>query len=57
MLDFRRIRLDTVYSLYYSIIIFNVGKTSGMLSVCLTLWNSVNLALSGFRGNLLLFKQ
>ena len=37
--------------------IFNVSKTNGMLSLCLTLWNNVNLVLSEFRDNLLLLNQ
>ena len=31
--------------------IFNLGKISGMLSLCLTLNNNVNLVLSRFRHN------
>ena len=46
-----------VYLIYKGIVFFNGGKTSGMLSLCLTLWNNVNLVLSAFRDNLLLLNR
>ena len=38
-----------VYSYYKGIVYFCVGKTSGTLSLCLTLWNNANLFLTAFR--------
>ena len=46
-----------VYLIYKGIVFFNGGKTSEMLSLCLTLWNNVNLVLSAFRDNLLLLNR
>ena len=43
-----------VYSLYKDVV--NVCNTSGMLSLCFTLWN-VNLVLSAFKDNLSLLNQ
>ena len=40
-----------------ALFIFNVGKTTGMLSLFITLWNNVNLVLSAFRDNFLLLNQ